>query len=125
MTGENCKMLTKKDKNVATAEAVRTEARDKIRLIAMPILPGENIKAQWRKVSRKTGLNSRRVRSLWYGQANTIHGHELDTIRNFASAEKTVGNVVEVSAEIIKEITDIRERLDRLMAMLGEAENGR
>jgi len=118
-------MLQKKDKNVATAEAMKLEAQDRIRSLALPILPHENTKALWRKVSRKTGLTARRVRSLWYGQANTIHAHELEVIRSMSDAIGAIEQSKENTKDVRTEIAELRERLDRVIEMLGELANER
>lgn len=117
-------MLTKKDKNVATANAIRSEAQSGIRSLALPVAPGENVKAQWRKIARKTGLTARRVRTLWYGQANTIHGHELDLIRALNAAERRIDRAQETAKDLRAEIADLCARFDRLIELIGSRQNG-
>lgn len=118
-------MLTKKDKKLATADSIKMEARNGIRSLALPIMPGETIKAQWRKISRRTGFTARRVRTLWYGQAESVKGHEIEIIRKLATAQTCVEEAQENTKDLRTEIAELRERLDRILSIIGDGQNER
>lgn len=41
---------------------------------------------EWLRLSKQLGMNERRVRSIWHGEARAILASEMDQLRNAASA---------------------------------------
>lgn len=81
MEEDACKMSHKTDKSVINAATIASEMQGIIRTAAEPWIAGDSIKAAIDRAARRTGLNFRRVRTLWYCQTTAIAAVEADTLR--------------------------------------------
>lgn len=66
----------------ATAESVRLEMIDIVRMAAEPRQPGDSIKTMIARSGIRLGLNATRVKKLWYGEVATVPAHEADQLRS-------------------------------------------
>lgn len=84
------------------------EARDLIATIAGPQALGCRIKTALDRVARRVGMNPRRVRALWHGEARRIEADELEALRRAAKLETPARD----------ELAALRETVARLEAYL-------
>lgn len=106
-------------------ESIRSEMMDAVRAAGYRLAPDASIKARRNAVARATRLSGAVVDRIWYGNVVRIDAAVADTIRNLTATNKTVGHSQQITAELINEIAEIRERLERLMDRLGNGENVR
>lgn len=81
MQQDTYEMLNKTAKPMISAAAISHEMQTIIRTAAEPWAAGDSIKAAIDRAARRTGLNFRRVRTLWYCQTTAIAAVEADTLR--------------------------------------------
>lgn len=82
--------LSENSEMSSAAEAIRSEMRERVRLVAA-LSPEPRRKAALRFAAMVLRLPHDRVRRLFYGEARRIEAHEADQIRAYvAAAEKLI-----------------------------------
>lgn len=74
-------MLNDQASNMADAASISVEMQGYVHRAAEPWIAGDTVKAGLLRASRQTGLQYRRVRTLWYRQTLAISAFEADTLR--------------------------------------------
>jgi len=103
----------------------QTEAQRILRELVAPPSPGESVKSLIRRAARYAGLEFRRAKSLWYGEARAILAEELDHLRQAAAGrtvkqrEKAWVNEEHGRAEL-RDVLDRLERIETALVSLGQ-----
>jgi hypothetical protein len=98
-----------------TAEAIRSEMRQRVRTIAA-LSPEDNRKAALRFTAMVLRLPYDRVRRLFYGEARRVDAHEADQIRAYCEhAQDLIQKRADYEAERARFIAEAHPALGRLV----------
>lgn len=83
MSHNRCKNLHNRAKIMPNASVIADEMQSIVRKAAEPWMPGDSVKSALDRVSRRTGLQYRRIRTFWYRQTEAVSAVEADTLREW------------------------------------------